>query len=106
MCYTKSFEFFLLNIDNKEIEWYLVTVSVFSYLWTGETWAIFKIWGNMPSAKDWLIIKLKSFDKMSKVLLRITKGIVEPKLRYHWDISFHFSSMVVYLSANEISERF
>ena len=55
----KDFNFFLLNIDNKEIEWYLVTVSVSSYLWTGETWAIFKIWGNMPSAKDWLIIKLK-----------------------------------------------
>ena len=108
MCYTKSFEFFLLNIDNKEIEWYLVTVSVSSYLWTGETWAIFKIWGNMPSAKDWLIIKLKGFDKMSKVFLRITKWIVEPKPFHlcNWDISFRISSMVVDLSANEISERF
>ena len=55
----KDFNFFLLNIDNKEIEWHLVTVSVSSCLWTGETWAIFKICGNMPSAKDWLIIKLK-----------------------------------------------
>ena len=81
-------------------------MSISSYLWTGETWPVFMVWGNMPSAKDWPIIKLKAFDKMSKVLLRITKGIVESKLRYNWDISFHFSSIVVDLSANEISERF
>ena len=78
----KDFFFFLLNIDNKEIKWYLVTVSVSSCLWTGETWAIFKIWGNMPSAKDWLIIELKG------------------------NYQFPYFIYVVDLSANEISERF
>lgn len=73
------------------------------------TGAIFKISGKMPSAKDWLEIKLKGLDKMSALCLKIVTGIlVKPKafLLCNWDISFRISYWVLGLSTNEFSEGF
>ena len=37
----------------------------------GVTWTIFKISGKIPSAKDWLIIKLEGLDNISTVSLML-----------------------------------
>ena len=50
----------------------------------------------------------KDLEKLWTLFSRIAEGIFEPKPfhLYNWDISFHISSMVVDLSANEFSEQF
>ena len=60
----------------------------------------------MSFVKDWLIIKLKGFDKMSTLSLKIVPGILAgPKVFQLCTMSFRISSDAVGLSTDKFSER-
>ena len=62
----------IIDYSNKEIRRQLLQ-SLF--LWFGATLAIFKISFKMSCGKYWSVIKLKGFDKMSTLSLKVLPGI-------------------------------